>query len=278
MKCPWTQLIAILPQSMRGGVDTLGKDNLQELRLRLGKPGEMVMGGGCRYLQGTVTAEELHYVVNTASRYSPWAAATAAQGFITAAGGHRIGLCGQCTYHEGRVTGIRDVTSLCIRVARDFVGLATGIPLTGSVLVLGPPGSGKTTLLRDLIRRAANEIKGSVAVVDERGELFPREASFLQGKHMDVLTGCDKKSGIEMVLRTMGPSWIAVDEITSQEDCQGLIQAGWCGVHLVASAHAAGKQDLLTRPVYRPLVESGLFDTLVVLRPDKSWTYERMRL
>lgn len=278
MKCPWTQLLGVLPQPMRGKVDALGKSGLQELRLRLGKPGEMVMGGGSQYLQGTVTAEDLHYVVNTASRYSPWAAATAAQGFITAAGGHRIGLCGQCTYHEGRVTGIRDVTSLCIRVARDFAGMATGIPLTGSVLVLGPPGSGKTTLLRDLIRRAANENKGSVAVVDERGELFPREGGFVQGTRMDVLTGCDKKSGIEMVLRTMGPSWIAVDEITSQEDCQGLIQAGWCGVRLVASAHAAGKQDLLTRPVYRPLVEGGLFDTLVVLRPDKSWTYERMRL
>ena len=278
MKCPWTQLLGILPQSMRGDVDKLGKDSLQELRLRLGKPGEMVMGSGCRYLQGNVTAEELHYVVNTASRYSPWAAATAAQGFITAAGGHRIGLCGQCTYQEGRVTGIRDVTSLCIRVARDFVGLATGIPLIGSVLVLGPPGSGKTTLLRDLIRRVANENNGSVAVVDERGELFPKEAGFLQGKRMDILTGCDKKSGIEMTLRTMGPSWIAVDEVTSRGDCEGLIQAGWCGVRLVASAHAAGKQDLLTRPVYRPLVESGLFDTLVILRPDKSWTYERMRL
>lgn len=278
MKCPWTQLLGILPQSMRGRVDALGKDNLQELRLRLGKPGEMVMGGVSQYLPGTVTSEDLHYVVNTASRYSPWSASTAAQGFITAAGGHRIGLCGQCTYQEGRVTGIRDVTSLCIRVARDFTGLATGIPLTGSVLVLGPPGSGKTTLLRDLIRRVANENNGSVAVVDERGELFPKEAVFLQGKRMDILTGCDKKSGIEMTLRTMGPSWIAVDEITSQGDCEGLIQAGWCGVRLVASAHAAGKQDLLTRPVYRPLMESGLFDTLVILKPDKSWTYERMRL
>ncbi len=278
MKCPWTGLLGILPQTMRKAVDTLGRDNLQELRLRLGKPGELVTATGCRYLNGAVTKEDIHYVVNAASQYSPWTAATAAQGFITAGGGHRIGLCGQCTCQEGRVTGIREVTGLCIRVARDFVGLAAGIPLTGSVLVVGPPGSGKTTLLRDLIRRTANLGTGSVAVVDERGELFPREGGFEQGKHMDVLTGCDKKSGIEMVLRTMGPSWIAVDEITSQEDCRGLIQAGWCGVRLIASAHAAGKQDLLTRPVYRPVVESGLFDTLVILKPDKSWTYERMRI
>ncbi len=276
MKCPWTLLLGILPAAYRDGVDAIGRDNLQELRLRLGKPMELVTALGVRYLPGTVSREEIHYVVNTASRYSPWAAATAAQGYITAAGGHRIGICGQCTWQEGKVTGIREVQSLCIRVARDFMGLTTGIPLTGSILVLGPPGSGKTTLLRDLIRRASGE--ASVAVVDERGELFPQEGGFQQGKRMDVLTGCDKKSGIDMVLRTMGPSWIAVDEITSAQDCQGLLQAGWCGVRLIASAHASGKLDLLTRPVYRPLAETGLFDILVTLKPDKSWTYERMKL
>ena len=278
MKCPWTQLIGILPQTIRREVDTVGRDKLQELRLRLGKPGEMVLADRVYTLRGVVTAEEIQYVVNTASRYSPWAAATVSQGFLTAGGGHRIGLCGQCTYHEGRVLGIRNVTSLCIRVARDFEGLSRGISLRSSVLVLGPPGSGKTTLLRDLIRRIANEGRGSIAVVDERGELFPKEACFAWGRQMDVMTGCDKRRGIDMVLRTMGPAWIAVDEITSEEDCQGLVQAGWCGVSLVASAHASGKEDLLSRPVYRPLVESGLFDTLVILKPDKSWTCERMRL
>ncbi len=278
MKCLWTQLLAVLPAHMKSAVDALGRDGLQELRLRLDTPPLLVMQGGTRVLPGQVTREDISHVINTASRYSPWTAATAARGYITAPGGHRIGLCGQCAVQNGAVTGMRDVISLCIRVARDFPGLARAVPGTGSVLILGPPGSGKTTLLRDLIRQTADRGTISVAVVDERGELFPAEAGFAGGKNVDVLTGCDKKTGVDMVLRTMGPGCIAVDEITSREDCEGLLQAGWCGVRLLATAHAGSLADLRARPVYRPLVEAALFDTAVVLKADRSWTAERMKL
>jgi stage III sporulation protein AA len=152
------------------------------------------------------------------------------------------------------------------------------VPNSGSVLILGPPGSGKTTLLRDLIRIVSDRGTGSVSVVDERGELFPREADFDRGKQTDVLTGCDKASGIDMVLRTMGPRYVAVDEITNQNDCQALIRAGWCGVKLMATAHATDLADLRQRPVYRPLIQTGIFDTVVVLKPDKSWRVERVKL
>jgi stage III sporulation protein AA len=81
-----------------------------------------------------------------------------------------------------------------------------------------------------------------------------------------------------MMLRSMGPSCIAVDEITAEEDCKALIQAGWCGVSLLATAHAANKQDLLSRNVYRSIVDCGLFDTLLVMLPDKAWRLERMNL
>ena len=93
---------------------------------------------------------------------------------------------------------------------------------------------------------------------------------------MDVLTFCPKSEGIDMVLRTMGPNWIAVDEITSEEDCRALIRTGWCGVGLVATAHAADRQDLLRRKVYRPLVDTGLFSQLMILCADKTWRWERM--
>lgn len=81
-----------------------------------------------------------------------------------------------------------------------------------------------------------------------------------------------------MVLRTMGPKCIAVDEITAAEDCQALIRAGWCGVELLATAHAANLQDLNRRPVYRPLTESGLFEQVIILSRDKSWHMERMKV
>lgn len=270
MRCAWESLMKILPPAIAAETDKRGSDTLQELRLRLGKPPELVPGGT---FGSPVTRQDLSFVVNTASRYSPWAAATAARGYITATGGHRIGLCGEVALKDGSITGIREPTSLCIRVARDFPGLAKPLgALEGNVLILGPPGSGKTTLLRDLIRQLSRT--QCVCVVDERGELFP--AGFDTGDRTDVLSGSGKAEGITAVLRTMGPEVIAVDEITSAEDCQALTQAGWCGVRLLATAHAASAEDLYRRPVYRPLAEGGLFETLVILHADKSWRTERM--
>lgn len=279
MKCAWKEFLAILPPWCRSDVDTLGRDTLQELRLRLELPPELIRSNGSVKLKRTVKQEDLSYTVNTASRYSPWSAATAAQGYITAPGGHRIGLCGQAVAQNGDMTGLRQVTSLCIRVARDFPGIAGKLQgISGSVLIIGSPGRGKTTLLRDLIRRRSDNGVGSIAVVDERGELFPSGTDFVPGSRTDILTGCSKGQGIEMLLRSMGPATIAVDEITSEKDCEALIKAGWCGVSLLATAHASCKEDLYARPVYKSLVKSHLFDTLVTLQPDKSWKAERMEL
>ena len=276
MICAWHELLSILSQTIRQEVDKQGKDSAQEIRLRLGKSVEIVQGTGSTWIQHTVQSEDLKFVVNTASRYSPWAAATSAYGYLTARGGHRIGLCGECIISNGEMTGVRNLTSVCIRVARDFVGIADCIPvLLGNCLILGPPNSGKTTLLRDLIRKVSE--RESICVIDERGELFPVSGCFSTGKRTDILSGCRKPQGIETAMRTMGPSWIAVDEVTASADCDAMLQACWCGVRLIATAHASSKEDLLHRSVYRPLAESGIFDTLVILQRDKSWKMERMK-
>ena len=90
------------------------------------------------------------------------------------------------------------------------------------------------------------------------------------------MSGCGKKEGIEMLLRTMGPDTIAVDEITSQSDCKGLLHAAFCGVSLIATAHAGSKCDLFSRPVYKPLIKAGIFNLLVILGKDKSLAVERI--
>lgn len=273
MMCAWNELLAILPHRIRGEVDRLGKSSLQELRLRINAPPELILGQKRIWLKECTVRQDLNFVINAASRYSPWSAASAAQGYLTVSGGHRIGICGEVICKDGVVTGIREVYSLCIRVARDFPGIARDLAmLTGSVLILGAPGWGKTTLLRDLIRQIS-EIQ-AVAVVDERGELFPD--GFQQGKQVDVLSGCPKVIGIEMLLRTMGPECIAVDEITAEADCQALIQAANCGVRLLATAHAASLSDFRCRRVYRLLAEQNVIDTLLILRRDKSYVTERM--
>lgn len=141
-----------------------------------------------------------------------------------------------------------------------------------SLLLLGAPGWGKTTLLRDICRQIGE--KETVCVVDSRGEVFPK--GIPRGRRMDVLSACPKGTGVEMVLRTMTPQWIALDEITAAEDTRALLFAANCGVRLLATAHAASPQELSSREIYRPLVEQGIFDHLLVLRPDKSYRLERM--
>lgn len=273
MMCAWKELLSVLPVWMRQDVDELGRETLQELRLRLNAPPELILNGQSRTLDRLTSREDLNYCINAASRYSPWSAATTAQGYLTAPGGHRIGICGEVICKDGEVTGFREPMSLCIRTARDFPGIGKVVlDLKGSVLILGAPGWGKTTLLRDMIRQLGE--RNTVGVVDERRELFPE--GFHRGKKVDVLTGCPKPQGIDMVLRTMGPAIIAVDEITAQEDCRALIQAANCGVRLLATAHAGSSDDFLRRAVYRSLVEQHIFDTLVVLRPDRTFTAERM--
>lgn len=272
MICPWKELLSILPQWLRGQLSPF-EGSLQELRLRCGRPPELVLGAGSKWLSGTVTQDDLSFCVNAATRYSPWAASTVSQGYITAPGGHRIGICGDAVMKDGQMTCIRAVRSLCIRVARDFPGLARRIHFRGqAMLILGAPGWGKTTLLRDITRVIAED--DTVAVVDERQELFP--SGFPTGKRMDILYGCPKCMGIETVLRTMGPDCIAVDEITAQEDCQALIHAFGCGVRLIATAHAAGMSDFRRRSVYSTLRESRIFDTFLILDKDKSFHLEEI--
>ncbi len=280
MRCDWQSYIRLLPVSMRQKVDRLGADTLQELRMRCGQVPELITQKGSIWLDKPVTADDLLFCINTASQYSPWSAVGAGSGYITAQGGHRIGLCGQAIINNNVMTGIRSPTSLCMRVARDFPDIAKNASaIKGSILIIGAPSSGKTTLLRDLIRKRSET--ENIAVVDERGELFPAvkgKFCFSTGKRTDILTGCRKAQGIDAVLRCMGPSCIAVDEITADEDCAALLHAGWCGVSILATAHARNKQELYARPVYKPLVESDLFDTVLILQPDKSWKAERMQI
>ena len=278
MRCAWKGFLSILPQNLRPGIDGFEKTGLRELRLRLNQSPELVFPGESKWLTTTVTREDLRQCINNASRYSPWNAATTGQGYLTAPGGHRIGICGEAVMKDGIMTGFREVTSLCIRIAGDFPGIAgKAACLAGSILILGAPGWGKTTLLRDLIRQLSDN-GTHIAVVDERGELFPEAACFPRGRATDVLTGCTKRQGIETLLRTMGPACIAVDEITAPEDCQALIHAAFCGVRLLATAHAAEIRDLNRRTVYKPLLDARIFSTALVLSPNQSYKVERMDL
>lgn len=272
MMCAWEALLEIVPQQMRESIDLMGRYTLQELRLRQGSPPELVFGNGSKWLDMVCRKEDISFSIQMASRYSPWASESIQRGFITAAGGHRLGLCGLTLYRNGRMCGMREITSICIRISRDYPGIAANAPMNGSVLILGAPGWGKTTLLRDLIRQRSRWT--TVSVVDERGEIFPD--GYDTGIRTDILRGCRKEQGMEQVLKTMGPGCIALDEITASEDCAGLLRAAGCGVSILATAHAASLDEFKNRQVYRNLIEKGIFEWVLIMQQDKSFCTERL--
>ena len=96
-----TELLALLPRRMRGE----DYEDVSEVRLRLGQAPRLMTTGRWRDLEGCVGDEDLRFVLNAASRYSPWTAGSLRDGYLTAPGGHRIGVCG-----EGAGEGITGLT------------------------------------------------------------------------------------------------------------------------------------------------------------------------
>ena len=144
------------------------------------------------------------------------------------------------------------------------VELATGWRLG----LTGRNGRGKTTLLRDLIRCVSlgeGVRPRRVGVADERGELGAGALRRQLGPRTDVLENCPKAAALLMLLRGMAPQVLAVDEITAPEDLRAIQEAAGCGVTLLATAHGGSWEELRLRPLYRELLDQGIFRTFVVL-------------
>ena len=77
MACNWQAFLNLVPPRLRGEVDKLGKAQLQELRLRLQGEPELILPKESKWLPGPVTMDDLTYCINAATKYSPWAAASA---------------------------------------------------------------------------------------------------------------------------------------------------------------------------------------------------------
>lgn len=277
----YRQAAQVLPRRLRQealGLPQEEQEQAEELRLRAGWPMTAVLPEGERPVGGPpVEPEELEQLVEIASRASVHAVLEQIRrGYLTVAGGHRIGLCGTAVMEGGGIHALRSLSSANLRIARQVPGAAR--PVLGalcpggrleSTLILAPPGQGKTTLLRDIIRRVS-EGEGClplrVAVADERGELAALYGGRPQldvGRRTDVAEGCPKAQGLMLLLRAMNPQVLAVDEITAPEDAAALRTAAGCGVTLLATAHGAGREDLTRRPLYRGLLEEGMFRRLV---------------
>lgn len=294
----------LLPLEMKKLLESLPaevKGTLEEIRIRENRPLEIAYRDGFRFIapDGAMklqadgafkpTAEHCRKLLERITNYSLYAMEEELRrGYITVSGGHRIGLAGRTILDGGVVRGIRDIGGFNIRIAREVIGAASHLlpklmdaanATIGSTLLLAPPQQGKTTLVRDIARSLSYGLAGGlnraahagkkVGIVDERSEIAACVRgipTFDIGPRTDVMDACPKAEGMMMLLRSMSPEVLIVDEIGRQEDADAIREASHAGVSVVATAHAYDIQDALARPELYKLIKEGAFSHIVELR------------
>ena len=302
------QAARLLPEEIRNILLRLPEDKKQqceEVRLRAGRPLSLVFSEGEIRISGSGRIDAEPFIINrekildtleNATGRSVHAAMESMRnGFVTVRGGHRIGIGGSAVVKNGEVTHIKNISSLSLRIARQVIGAADDIlpqlwenGQYQNTLLVSPPGLGKTTLLRDMIRQISdgsntkNMQSLRVCLADERGEVaaqYEGQPQFDIGEHTDVLDSCAKETALMMLLRSMSPQVLALDEITAEEDIRAMTVVCNCGVKLLATAHGNDLNDLRTRPLYRNMLETGIFRQAVIIsRIHNKRDYQRVSL
>lgn len=276
-----------LPLCIRNNIMSLpnqAHDSMEEIRIRVGYP-ILVAAGGKEYFVGTgpdgksgnADKNLVNAVLNSIISYSMHAVQEElADGYVTIAGGHRIGVCGRVVTENGKVLTIKDISSLNIRRSRELKGISEpvmqyiykdkGRTQVCNTLIISPPKCGKTTLLRDIIRNVSS--RGfRTGVVDERSELAAVAGgmpSYDLGPRSDVLDGCPKEKGMIMMIRSMAPEVMATDEIGKPGDVYAIDTAHCAGIAILTTIHGSSWEDVRYSAI-GDLIQRGVFERLIYL-------------
>lgn len=280
------EILQILPERIRYGVAKAVTEweFLQEIHIRSGRGIVLVIKGKKVFpdRDGQVVGKrDLQEILEYISNYSLYAfEEEIRKGYLTIPGGHRVGVAGKVLMEEGRVRTVRHITFLNIRISREVRGCADRVmPYLFEqdrfmpTLIVSPPGAGKTTLLRDIVRQTATGGRTfkakNVSVIDERSEIAGCYMGVPQrdvGLHCDVLDGCHKQEGIYMMLRSMAPEVMAVDEIGAQQDYEALNTALTSGCSLLATVHGNSFQHIREKPQLGRMLEEKMFERIIFLK------------
>ena len=274
---------------------------VQEIRLRCGQPLIFILNGVEQFMQKNgslsqnrenafiVELEEIRETMEYISNYSMYAfEEELRQGFITVAGGHRVGICGKAVMENGALKTIKYISFINIRIAHEVKGCSLPIleylyqkdDRIYNTLVISPPMHGKTTLLRDMVRNVSNGIyendiwkhKGiTVGLADERSEIAASYLGVPQneiGIRTDVMDAMPKTYGIMMLIRTMSPKVVAVDEIGSPEDVAAILYGINCGCSFLATIHGESIEDIVKKQSLQPLIQERIFQRYLLLKKD----------
>lgn len=268
------EVLALLPSTISERILSLPQevlDTTEEIRVRTNRVLEVTARGKPCFLPYTVTPEDSEQLINKLSHHSFYTLEEELKrGYITIDGGHRVGLAGKVILEAGAVKGIRHLSSFNIRIARQKIGIAQPLlPFVYSgtwkhTMIIGSPQTGKTTLLRDLARiistgdRDRNIPPYKVGIVDERSEIagcVNGVPQLLFGPRVDVLDACPKAEGMMMLIRSMSPDVLIIDEIGRVEDGLAIQEAVNAGITLMMTTHGASLEEVRKRPVIREIIE-----------------------
>lgn len=285
--------MALFPNGARDIWRPLGvfKNQIQEIRIRLNKPVIVLKNDGewflkkeglTKELQQAIVIEEAEMIkyLNHFCQDSLYAFQDELKnGFITVPGGHRVGVAGQVMLEHGEIVGMKYITCINIRVAHQIKGVADSImPFLyedgnlQNTLIVSPPGCGKTTLLRDIVRQVSDGNRYgegmTVSVIDERSEIAGCYLGIPQndiGIRTDVLDGCQKEKGMMLMLRSMSPRVVAVDELGGLDDQKALFKLSYCGCKVIATIHGEDIREIEYKEGWERVLCSGMFGRFVVL-------------
>lgn len=289
-----TELIRLFSGKVRRILQRAGLDfgEVYEIRLRIRSPLLLIYSGKEYFVTEEgglssaaekgylIQAEDIRETMEYIGNYSLYAyEEEIRQGFLTVQGGHRVGIAGKTVTENEKVRGIRHISCINVRVAHQMKGCADKVLpflMEGEqfchTLIVSAPRCGKTTLLRDIIRQISNGTGRrpglTVGIVDERSEIAGCYLGVAQndvGIRTDVLDCCPKAEGMMMLIRSMSPRVVAVDEIGTGEDIRALEAVVNCGCKILATVHGTSMEDIMQKPLLSGLVSGHVFERYVVL-------------